>query len=95
MSTATAATKFEAMADRIEFEGFGYIGERATAIEERGAAAVEAIDRQVLALAEKAGLDDEQLFEWANSRLGRYFGGAVFSGYGRVTSDIAPQVVSF
>jgi hypothetical protein len=61
------------------FEGFGYLGERGTAM--RTAAGRERaalVDAAVLVRANELGWTTDQLFAWANSRDGRWFGDAVF-----------------
>ena len=63
------ASIFDTFAQRDEFLGFGYIGERRNAIESgRDVTAADA-----LALEMGAELTDEALFAWGNSRYGRWF----------------------
>ena len=79
---------FDAFAKRDEFLGFGYIGCRQGVLESvetgerRPAAAdqVAAADAYLLEVA--AGMTDDQLFEWANSKNGRWFADTALGGFG-------------
>ena len=55
-----------------EFAGFGYYGAREIA-NEKNPALVAEVDQFVLDVANRRGLTANQLFEWANSRVGRWF----------------------
>ncbi len=72
-----------------EWEGFGYLGERRNQAAE-GRSTVEA-DEMVLADANKAGMTAEALFEWANSRSGRYFGDCMFGGLPQHAPSLLPS----
>lgn len=69
-STAT----FDRMAERPDWLGFGYLGERNTA----DAEVVASVDRQVLSWTREWTY--EELFDWANSKLGRWFGEELLHG---------------
>jgi hypothetical protein len=55
--------------------GWGYLGERSR---QDNAVLVEAADQRVIDLANERGWTYEELFAWANSKLGRWFGDGVF-----------------
>jgi hypothetical protein len=65
--------------DNPEWLGFGYLGER------RHAAAsirtVSTADKAVIRFANEEGWDEDQLFEWLNSKPGRWFGDLAFGNY--------------
>lgn len=67
-STRTPAI-FDTFAQRDEFLGFGYIGERARHIE----SGMDTTAADALALEMAATLTDEALFTWGNSKDGRWF----------------------
>ena len=67
-STRTPAI-FDKFAQRDEFLGFGYIGERARAIE----SGWDVTAADALALDMGDTLTDEALFAWGNSKDGRWF----------------------
>jgi hypothetical protein len=64
--------------------GFGYLGTRAIALSDSDPEVpaqpvlVEAADQRVIDLANERGWDYEDLFNWCNSKLGRWFGDAIF-----------------
>lgn len=61
------ATIFDRMADHPDFGGYGYIGGRLEMSDEKRAAA------DAMVLAEASGYSEAALFEWANSRPGRWY----------------------
>ena len=91
--TAQVTTIFDAMESHPDWCGWGYLGERKRfrSAEDPdsyaallGEAKVNAIiaksDQAVLDYADAQGWSEAQLFEWANSRAGRHFADAAFSG---------------
>jgi hypothetical protein len=83
---------FEKMFANPEWEGFGYLGERTREDRED---LVAAADAQVLADANEMGLTAEQLFVWANSKAGRWFGDCVFGGHGQHAERYLPSANLF
>lgn len=83
-----APDTFASYASRSEWLGWGYIGERRAAlemIESRELAGlyrdrVIRADRMALQYAADAGWTDADLFEWANSKAGRWFAELAFAG---------------
>lgn len=67
----------DAMANDDRWLGFGYLGERRNAAEETPET-VALVDAHVLEVANAAGLTYEELFTWANSKDGRWFGDMTF-----------------
>lgn len=73
-----------------DFGGHGYLGGRQNALSNlaykvdmaAGLAELAAADQFVLDTANGRGWDAERLFQWANSRDGRYFADTVFGGFG-------------
>lgn len=55
--------------------GFGYLGERAR---QDDLVLCEAVDQRIIDAANDAGWEYEDLFAWANSKLGRWLGDAMF-----------------
>lgn len=62
-----------------EWAGFGYLGERRNA-RLNGKSIVDA-DAKVLEAANAQGLTADALFEWANSKTGRWYGDCMFGGF--------------
>jgi hypothetical protein len=64
--------------DRMTFDdrwsGYGYIGERDRVDD----AAAAAADQRIIEIVNNKGWDYERLFEWANSKRGRWFADAAF-----------------
>jgi len=69
-------TDFDAMTENPEWLGFGYIGTR----RHLGEADRSAGDALVLKFAAAQGWSDADLFEWANSKSGRYFADSIDGG---------------
>lgn len=92
---------FDEMTAREEWEGFGYLGERAHRLESTDPDApaapelVAATDLWLLEHAARTGLDDEQLFEWANSKHGRHFADVVFGDDRHPFEDRIAQALSW
>lgn len=74
-----------------EWEGFGYLGERRNQVAE--GRSVEEADAKVLADANALGLTEGQLFEWMNSKLGRWFGDCMFGNQGQHADRYAPSAM--
>jgi hypothetical protein len=66
----------DAMHEHEDWAGHGYLFERTYHDPEEVAAA----DYMILTFANEIGMTDHELFEWANSKAGRWFGDVVFSG---------------
>ncbi len=77
---------FALMADRPEFEGFGYIGGRRHLSDHQRAEA----DRMLALHIAYRGLDAERLFAWANSKDGRFYADAWADGnrYGHAEKSL-------
>lgn len=93
------AALFARFADRDDFAGFGYIGARRNQLDGSDAECparpdlVAAVDAWIVARAQLAGWTEEQLFDWANSRDGRFFADVVFgSGSTDLAADLAEAV---
>ena len=69
-------TNFDAMSENPEWLGFGYIGTRRHLSEADRATG----DALVLEFAAAKGWSDADLFEWANSKSGRYFADSIDGG---------------
>ena len=72
-----------------EWEGFGYLGERRNQVAE--GRSVEEADARVLADANVHGLTAEELFTWANSKNGRWFGDCMFGANGQHADRYLPS----
>ena len=77
--------------------GFGYIGARRNyllgddtdpEIPTPDPQLVADADTAILARARELGWTADDLFEWANSKLGRWFGDYAFGGYGTTGQDL-------
>jgi hypothetical protein len=87
------AADIEAMYNNENWLGFGYLGERrnllttddseAAPLRERQLL-VEATDQRLLDHANDNGWTCDELFTWANSKLGRWFGDAMFGSTDRI-----------
>lgn len=66
-NNARTAEIFEQFAQHEEYLGYGYIGERRYLTDRQR----EVSDRNALAAAEN--MTDEELFEWANNKVGRWY----------------------
>jgi hypothetical protein len=87
MNTTQSRT-FDDMTRDDRWAGFGYLGERRNALESTDPEVpappelVQAADRLILDHAAASGWTDEQLFTWANSKNGRWYGDTMFGGTG-------------
>lgn len=77
-ATPLTSATLDALTEHDEWLGFGYLGERQ--LDRRTPAEVAAADAVVLDHANRRGLTVEQLFTWANSKDGRWFGDCMFGG---------------
>lgn len=62
-----------------EWAGAGYLAARKEALHHGRGTEVSVSDQLVLEAANAAGMDDGQLFEWLNSKPGRWFADAMLS----------------
>lgn len=82
---------FNQMAEDDRWLGFGYLGERANFLEGNGdVEVVTDADEKAIAEANVMGLDEDELFEWANSKNGRWYGDCMFGGNGRDAERYLP-----
>lgn len=87
---------FDRMTANDEWLGFGYLGARRNTLTSNDPEApadpalVAAADAKALAEANRLGLTHEQLFDWANSRVGRYYGDCMFGNDGQHADDYLP-----
>jgi hypothetical protein len=76
----------EAMYRNDEWLGFGYLGERRNELTSRDAESparpdlVAIADNMAIAEANRLGLTPAEFFDWANSKLGRWYGDCMFGG---------------
>lgn len=89
----------KAMYERENYAGFGYLGERRRILNhtERGIAradlAIEVAEADMRALddANTHGLTTDQLFDWANSKYGRWYGDCMFGNEGMHAEKYLPS----
>lgn len=79
---------FDKMTTNEAWLGFGYLGERRNA-REAGRDTTTA-DESAIAEANRLGLTAEELFEWANSKIGRWYGDCWFGANGQHAERYAP-----
>lgn len=83
---------FDTMRDDRRWGGFGYLGMRRSRLESTDPEAppeperVAETDAAILNLATERGWDYERLFEWADSKNGRWFADAMFG-----TDEAVPE----
>jgi len=93
MSNATAI--FDAMTDNPEWGGYGYLGERRVGrTSAHTPEAIAAMDEATYQIAEAQGLTDAELFEWANSRDGRWWADMTITGLTVKAAPVAPRRVT-
>jgi hypothetical protein len=86
----------EAMYRNDEWEGFGYLGGRRNALSNEDPESpaqperVAEADAKALAEANRLGMTAEQLFEWANSKMGRWYGDSMFGANGQHAERYLP-----
>ena len=83
-TAAPTITDLDNMTDDERWLGFGYLGERERC---EDAELVTAVDALVIGYATRNGWNTDDLFEWANSKLGRWFGDSMFGGTGDTQAD--------
>lgn len=82
----TISHVFDSMTNDERWLGFGYLGGRRSALDGSDPECparpdlVADADRQILDYAVAHNWDREQLFEWANSKDGRWFADCAFGG---------------
>lgn len=81
MTTNLTTADLDRMYANYDWEGFGYLGERRNAAAEGKDTA--AADAKVLAEANRLGLTAAELFDWANSKAGRWYGDCMFGANGQ------------
>ena len=83
-TTTTATETFNAMENNEEWGGWGYLGERRHYLQTEGhnhqRAAVARADQAAYTAAAERGLSPEALFDWANSKTGRWYADCALSG---------------
>lgn len=79
---------FDKMTTNEKWLGFGYLGERRNALE--SGRDTTAADESAIAEANRLGLTVEELFEWANSKNGRWYGDCWFGANGQHAETYAP-----
>lgn len=87
MTNRTSAD-FDKMMNDDRWEGFGYLGERRNAM--ANGKPVAAADAKVLEDASAQGLTYEDLFAWANSKAGRWYGDCMFGANGTHAQKYLP-----
>jgi hypothetical protein len=96
MSQILTTADLNRMTGEDDWAGFGYLGDRKRALDNSDPQApaqpekVAEMDRQVLAEANRKGMTYAELFAWANSKTGRWFGECFLSG-SRHTSNYSPR----
>ena len=83
----TATATFDAMYRNDEWLGFGYLGERRNQDDAR---TVQTADTLAIDAATAAGLTDAELFDWANSKNGRWYGDCMFGNNGKHADRYLP-----
>jgi len=69
--------------------GVGYLGERRSQLE--GGSTTATADVLVVATANRRGLTYDEVFEWANSKDGRWFGDCMFGAGGSHAEKYLPR----
>lgn len=87
---------FDKMMKNEMWLGFGYLGERRNTLTSTDPECparpdlVAKADAAAVAEANRLGLTDAELFDWANSRTGRYYGDCMFGSDGRHAEKYLP-----
>ena len=101
-----AAEKIQALASRDDYLGYGYPAEREVFLSEDDPECllevseadrrkmVAAADARIVAEAAAASWTDQQLFEWLNSKLGRWFADIAFHSGGSAADALERAVWS-
>jgi len=83
---------FDSFTRRDDWLGFGYLGSRRNELAMGRAALVAEADEIVLNRLRERGLTQEELFEWSNSKRGRWFGDCYFGSHTHHhATDYLPQ----
>jgi len=91
---ATATRKFDAMMSHDDWQGYGYLGERDNAKTDTDpgsripAERIDNTDRKLVEYAAIHGVSDDTLFEWANSKSGRWFADMSFGDPNKNLADV-------
>lgn len=72
---------FDRMTTDERWGGYGYLGERG--IQQREGRDTTEADARALAAANAEGMTYEALLEWADSKLGRWYGDCMFGSHGQ------------
>lgn len=91
MKNLTTAN-LDQMTTREDWLGFGYLGERNNQVDPQSANLVNAADAMLLDHANSLGLTEEELFDWANSKNGRWYGDCWFGCNGRFAEKYLPSI---
>jgi len=94
MNHMLTVADLDAGLQRDDYLGFGYLGERRNFFSTYGMSVVpqiEAADTLVLFLANAHGYDAERLFEWANSKSGRWAGEILMTGQAPTFANPLPR----
>ena len=75
-------------ANNDDWAGFGYIGERENQL--FTGRDVTAADEMLLESANRQGLTADELFDWANSKAGRWYGDCWFGANGQHAEKYLP-----
>jgi hypothetical protein len=81
---------FDNMHQADEYLGFGYIGGRRNHLAEGRTSEVAQADAKAIVAANKARLSYRELFEWANSKNGRWYADCMFGNHGQHADDYLP-----
>jgi hypothetical protein len=93
MPTLDPGTTFDLMERDSEWLGYGYLGARRNELDSSDPEHtprpefVAEVDRRVLEHARRGGWTQRELFDWANSKLGRWLGDATFGSVGEFTDE--------
>jgi hypothetical protein len=85
--TELTTADLEAGYDHEDYEGFGYLGERARCAR---ISWMQVVDAVVLERANELGWSADRLAEWAISKPGRWFGDATFGSYSATAATFNP-----
>lgn len=73
-----------------DWAGFGYVGERRNHLD--NTELVARADGMLLDHAESRQMTEEQLFQWANSKHGRWYGDCWFGANGQHAEKYLPKI---
>lgn len=89
MAQELTTADFDKMYRNDDWEGFGYLGERRN--QQAEGKDTSAADEKALAEANRLGLTAEELFDWANSKRGRWYGDSMFGANGQHADTLLPR----